>query len=70
MKKGAETLVNARLEVWRQALESRGFRLSKTKTEYLRCKFNDVLDEENVEVRLATQIIPKKESFKYLGSVI
>ncbi|KAG5574145.1 hypothetical protein H5410_063911 [Solanum commersonii] len=28
------------------------------------------LDEANVEVRLATQIIPKKESFKYLGSVI
>ncbi|KAG5613703.1 hypothetical protein H5410_013527, partial [Solanum commersonii] len=62
--------VNARLEVWRQALESKGFRLSKTKTEYLRCKFSDVLDEADVEVRLATQIIPKKESFKYLGSVI
>ncbi|KAG5591582.1 hypothetical protein H5410_042096 [Solanum commersonii] len=62
--------VNARLEVWRQALESKGFRLSRTKTEYLRCKFSDVLDEVDVEVRLATQIIPKKESFKYLGSVI
>ncbi|KAG5606376.1 hypothetical protein H5410_027868 [Solanum commersonii] len=62
--------VNARLEVWRQALESKGFRLSRTKTEYLRCKFSDMLDEVDVEVRLATQIIPKKESFKYLGSVI
>ncbi|KAG5568126.1 hypothetical protein H5410_064856 [Solanum commersonii] len=30
--------VNARLEVWRQALESKGFRLSRTNTEYLRCK--------------------------------
>ncbi|KAG5598547.1 hypothetical protein H5410_029917 [Solanum commersonii] len=30
----------------------------------------DGLDETDVEVRLATQIIPKKESFKYLGSVI
>ncbi|KAG5615341.1 hypothetical protein H5410_015165 [Solanum commersonii] len=44
--------------------------LSRTKTEYLRCKFSDVLDEADVEVRLATYIIPKRESFKYLGSVI
>ncbi|KAG5576666.1 hypothetical protein H5410_056800, partial [Solanum commersonii] len=62
--------VNARLEVWRQALESKGFRLSRTKTEYLRCKFSDVVEEADVEVRLATQIIPKRESFKYLGSTI
>ncbi|KAG5577315.1 hypothetical protein H5410_057449 [Solanum commersonii] len=62
--------VNVRLEVWRQALESKGFRLSRTKTKYLRCNFSDVVEEENVEVRLATQIIPKRESFKYLGSVI
>ncbi|XP_070040439.1 secreted RxLR effector protein 78-like [Nicotiana tomentosiformis] len=27
--------VNARLEVWRQTLESKGFKLSRTKTEYL-----------------------------------
>ncbi|WMV29994.1 hypothetical protein MTR67_023379 [Solanum verrucosum] len=60
--------VNARLEVWRQTLESKGFRLSRTKTEYLGCKFSDALDEADVDVRLATQIIPKKESFKYLGS--
>ncbi|KAG5584745.1 hypothetical protein H5410_045179 [Solanum commersonii] len=67
-----ETLdrVNARLEVWRQTLESKGFRLSRTKIEYLGCKFSDALDETDGEVRLATQIIPKKESFKYLGSVI
>ncbi|KAG5598967.1 hypothetical protein H5410_030337 [Solanum commersonii] len=62
--------VNARLEVWRQTLESKGFRLSRTKTEYLGCKFSGALDETNGEVRLTTQIIPKKESFKYLGSVI
>ncbi|KAL3368566.1 hypothetical protein AABB24_009429, partial [Solanum stoloniferum] len=62
--------VNARLEVWRQTLESKGFRLSRTKTEYLGCKFSDALDEADGDVRLATQIIPKKESFKYLGSVI
>ncbi|WMV56372.1 hypothetical protein MTR67_049757 [Solanum verrucosum] len=51
--------VNARLEVWR-----------RTKTEYLGCKFSDALDEADGEVKLDTQIIPKKESFKYLGVVI
>ncbi|KAK4375328.1 hypothetical protein RND71_006005 [Anisodus tanguticus] len=29
--------VNVRLEVWRQTLESKGFRLSRIKTEYLEC---------------------------------
>ena len=32
--------VNAKLELWRQTLESRGFRLSRTKTEYMECKFS------------------------------
>ncbi|XP_070034800.1 uncharacterized protein [Nicotiana tomentosiformis] len=62
--------VNERMEVWRQALESKGFKLSRTKTEYLECKFSDVTREEDVEVRLDSQVIPKSESFKYLGSII
>ncbi|XP_070022097.1 uncharacterized protein [Nicotiana sylvestris] len=62
--------VNERLEVWRQALESKGFRLSRTKTEYLECKFEDEVMNEGVEVRLESQVIPKRGSFKYLGSVI
>ena len=32
--------VNAKLELWRQTLESRGFRLSMTKAEYMECKFS------------------------------
>nr|XP_033512282.1 uncharacterized protein LOC108945319 [Nicotiana tomentosiformis] len=62
--------VNKILEVWRQALESKGFKLSRTKTEYLECKFSDVSGEVDVEVRLDSQVIPKRESFKYLGSII
>ena len=27
--------VNAKLELWRETLESKGFRLSRTKTEYV-----------------------------------
>ena len=36
MRKG----VNDKLKVWRQTLESKGFRLSRSKTEYLECKFS------------------------------
>ena len=31
--------VNRKLELWRQTLESKGFRLRRTKTEYMRCDF-------------------------------
>ena len=34
------TGVNAKLELWRQTLESRDFRLSRAKTEYMECKFS------------------------------
>nr|XP_016488020.1 PREDICTED: uncharacterized protein LOC107808052 [Nicotiana tabacum] len=62
--------VNGRLEVWRQALESKGFKLSRTKTEYVECKFSDVTGKADVEVRLDSQVILKRESFKNLGSII
>ena len=32
--------VNAKLELWRQTLKSRDFRLSRTKTEYMERKFS------------------------------
>lgn len=33
--------VNEKLDVWRQTLSSKGFRLRRTKTEYMECKFSD-----------------------------
>ncbi|XP_070047327.1 uncharacterized protein [Nicotiana tomentosiformis] len=62
--------VNARLEVLRQALESKGFKLSRSKTEYLECKFSDERHEEEVEVNIDTQIIPKIDSSSILGLFI
>ncbi|KAF3663266.1 RNA-binding KH domain-containing protein [Capsicum annuum] len=62
--------VNDKLEIWRQTLESTGFRLSRTKTEYLECNFSDVSQEAGVVVELDSQAIQKRESFKYLGSMI
>ncbi|XP_070031783.1 uncharacterized protein [Nicotiana tomentosiformis] len=62
--------VNERLEVSRQTLESKGFKLSRTKTKYIECKSSGGSGEADMDVRLASQVIPKKVSFKYLGSVI
>ncbi|XP_019254312.1 PREDICTED: uncharacterized protein LOC109233029 [Nicotiana attenuata] len=62
--------VNALLEVWGQTLESKDFKLSKTKTEYLDCKFSDEIHEINIDVKLDTQVIPNRGSFKYLGSIV
>ncbi|KAF3676322.1 putative pre-mRNA-processing factor 6-like [Capsicum annuum] len=62
--------VNDKLEVWRQTLESKGFRLSRSKKEYLECKFNDVTLDNEVVVKLESQVVCKRDSFKYLGFVI
>ncbi|XP_009797977.2 uncharacterized protein [Nicotiana sylvestris] len=61
---------NARLDIWRQTLESKGFKLSKTKTEYLECKFSDGTHDADIEVKLDAQVIPKRASYKYIGSII
>ncbi|KAM0892698.1 hypothetical protein ACQ4PT_025584 [Festuca glaucescens] len=61
--------VNRKLELWRQTLESKGFRLSKTKTEYMRCDFSGVGGEDG-DVRLEGQIVPKRDTFRYLGSML
>lgn len=63
--------VNAKLEVWRQTLESNEFRSSRSKTTYLECKFSEVSHKSDVIVKLdTTHSISKKDNFKYLGSMI
>jgi len=61
--------VNDRLERWRHALESRGFRVSRSKTEYLHCCFSGRVDAGG-EVTLDGRLISKVDKFKYLGSII
>nr|XP_016493080.1 PREDICTED: uncharacterized protein LOC107812467 [Nicotiana tabacum] len=62
--------VNERREVWRHTLESKDFKLSRTKTKYLEYKFSGVTEEADGDLRLDTQVIPRRESFKYLRSII
>jgi len=61
--------VNRKLELWRQTLESKGFRLSRTKTEYMICDFDGAAQEEG-DVSLKGQVVPKKDTFRYLGSML
>ena len=64
---GGQTL---KLELWRQTLESQGFRLSKTKTEYMECRFSKQGIRDYSIVTLDGQEMPMSNHFKYLSSII
>jgi len=61
--------LNKKLELWRHTLESRGFKLSKLKTEYLNCEFIGVKGGDG-EVSMGGAVISRVEKFKYLGSIM
>ena len=62
--------INEKIETWRQALETHGFRLSRSKTEYMECKFSRRQNTPSIEVKVGDHIIPQVTKFKYLGSII
>ena len=62
--------MNAKLELWRKTLETKGFRLSRCKTEYMECKFSQSRTPGNLKVSLDTQKIVEKENCRYLGSMV
>jgi hypothetical protein len=65
----SRTGVDQKLELWRRTLEAKGFRLSRTKTEYMKCDFSTTTQKER-DVRLDGQVVPKKDIFRYLGSML
>jgi hypothetical protein len=65
----SRTEVDQKLELWRRTLETKGFRLSRSKTEYMKCDFSATKQEEG-DVRLDGQVVPKKDTFHYLGSML
>ena len=65
----SRTGVNRKLELWRQTLKSKGSRLSRTKTEYMMCGFSTTSYEEE-EVSLDGQVVPRKDTFRYWGSML
>jgi hypothetical protein len=65
----SRTGVDQKLELWRQTLEAKIFRLSRSKTEYMKCDFSATTQEDG-DVRLDGQMVPKKDTFRYLGSML
>ncbi|XP_071708656.1 uncharacterized protein [Rutidosis leptorrhynchoides] len=58
--------LNRRLEQWRVALESNGLQISRQKTEYLRCDFdeNDNEQDDGVNICIGDQILHPQTSFR------
>jgi hypothetical protein len=50
------------LELWRRTLEAKSFRLSRSKTEYIKCDFSATTQEEG-DVRLMVRWYPRKTPF-------
>ncbi|KAG2594016.1 hypothetical protein PVAP13_5NG613003 [Panicum virgatum] len=65
----SRTGVNRKLELWRRTLESKGFILSRTKSEYMMCDFS-ATRYEGGDVSLDGQVVVQKDTFRYLGSVL
>jgi hypothetical protein len=61
--------VNQKLELWRQTLESKCFRLSRIKTEYMRCQFSGKNSDDG-DVTLDERVVPMNDTFWYLGSML
>ena len=62
--------LNMKLEEWRTSLESKGLRISRSKTEYLHCDFSGVGGDEDVQITIDDQVVPQTTKFKYLGSYV
>ena len=54
--------MNQKLELWRETLEFKGFRLSRTKTKYMRCDFSTTTREEK-DISLKGQVVPRRIPF-------
>jgi hypothetical protein len=50
-------------------LKVQDFRLSRSKTGYIKCDFSATTQEDG-DVRLDGQVVPKKDTFRYLGSML
>ena len=49
-----------KLEIWQDALESIGFRLSRTKTKSMECKSSASRNKDEGDIRLNGQEIPRE----------
>ncbi len=62
--------VSNKLDEWREALEGKGLRISRTKTEYLRCDFSGTPQIREPEVSIGAEAVKITTKYKYLGLII
>ena len=62
--------VNAKLEIWGEALESKGFKIRRTKTKYIKYNFSGSRNTNEEIVKIASQEIRRSKKFRYLRSII
>ena len=61
---------SSKLDEWRETLEGKGLRISRTKTEYLRCDFSGTQPIGEPEVSIGEEVNKSTTKYKYLGSII
>ena len=57
--------VERKLEEWRRAMEERGLKIIRRKTEYLECN-----DHQYAEIHLQGETVKRVKTFTYLGSTL
>ena len=57
--------VERKLEEWRRAMEERGLKISRRKTEYLGCN-----EHQDAEIHLQEETVKRVKTFTYLGSTL
>ena len=62
--------VSNKLDEWREALEGKGLRISRTKTEYLHCDFSGTAPVGELEVSIDEAVVKSTTKYKYLESII
>ena len=56
--------VERKLEEWRRAMEGRGLKISRKKTEYVGCT-----EHQDAEIHLQGETVYRVNTFTYLGSI-
>ena len=62
--------VSTKLDEWREALEGKELRISRTKTEYLHCDFSGTPPVGEPEVSIDEAVAKSTTKYKYLGLII
>ena len=63
-------ILHLKLNRWVDALESNGFRISRTKTEYMICNFNNSENFDEELIKILDQVVTRTNHFRYLGSIV